>query len=100
MLVVKSKLYGNYVKLLRYNKVERLLKFSRGFFSELRLNGSIRFVFYSNFLLVFSIKRFIKNYCLVTRRHLGLVRYFRLSRMTFRELASFGNLPGIRKSSW
>jgi small subunit ribosomal protein S14 len=37
--------------------------------------------------------------CKITGRARGYMRYFGLSRMTFRELASKGELPGVIKSS-
>ncbi len=42
----------------------------------------------------------LKNRCLVTGRPRGYMRKFGLSRITFREMASLGLLPGVRKSSW
>ena len=42
----------------------------------------------------------LKNRCEVTGRSRGYMRKFGLSRITFREMASEGLLPGIRKSSW
>ena len=42
----------------------------------------------------------LKNRCEVTGRSRGYMRKFGLSRITFREMASRGLLPGIRKSSW
>ncbi len=42
----------------------------------------------------------LKNRCQVTGRSRGYMRKFGLSRITFREMASLGLLPGIRKSSW
>ena len=42
----------------------------------------------------------LKNRCEVTGRSRGYMRKFGLSRITFREMASMGLLPGIRKSSW
>ena len=41
-----------------------------------------------------------KNRCSATGRSRAYMRKFGLSRITFRELASLGYLPGIRKSSW
>ena len=41
-----------------------------------------------------------KNRCFVTGRSRGYIRHFGLSRITFRELALRGELPGIRKASW
>ncbi len=37
--------------------------------------------------------------CRITGRARGYMRYFGLSRMAFRELASKGELPGVIKSS-
>lgn len=37
--------------------------------------------------------------CKITGRARGYMRYFGLSRMTFRELASKGELPGVIKAS-
>lgn len=42
----------------------------------------------------------LKNRCAVTGRSRAYMRKFGLSRITFREMASLGLLPGIRKSSW
>lgn len=40
------------------------------------------------------------NRCEVTGRRRGYLRRFRMSRITFRELASAGMIPGVTKSSW
>lgn len=39
------------------------------------------------------------NRCRITGRARGFMRFFGLSRLTFRELASKGELPGVTKSS-
>jgi len=41
-----------------------------------------------------------RNRCSVTGRPRGYMRQFGISRITFRELASNGLIPGIRKASW
>lgn len=41
-----------------------------------------------------------KNRCSLTGRAHGYYRKFGVSRITFRELASSGDLPGVRRSSW
>lgn len=41
-----------------------------------------------------------KNRCQVTGRAGAYVRYFGLSRITLREMAHKGQLPGLRKASW
>lgn len=38
--------------------------------------------------------------CEMTGRPKGVLRKFKLSRITFRELAYKGQLPGVKKSSW
>ncbi len=40
------------------------------------------------------------NRCQVTGRRRAFIRRFKLSRITFRELASKGEIPGVVKASW
>jgi small subunit ribosomal protein S14 len=40
------------------------------------------------------------NRCEVSGRRRGFIRRFKVSRLTFRELASQGLIPGVTKSSW
>ena len=42
----------------------------------------------------------LKNRCGLTGRGKGYIRFFGVSRVKFRELASDGKIPGIKKSSW
>lgn len=42
----------------------------------------------------------LRNRCKLTGRPRGYIRYFGISRVKFRELASYGKIPGVRKSSW
>lgn len=42
----------------------------------------------------------LRSRCGVTGRPRGYIRKFGLSRITFREYASKGQVPGITKSSW
>lgn len=42
----------------------------------------------------------LRNRCMLTGRARGYLRKFKLSRLTFRELASMGMIPGVTKSSW
>jgi len=42
----------------------------------------------------------LKNRCSETGRSRGYIRTFGLSRISFREHASKGEIPGITKSSW
>ena len=42
----------------------------------------------------------VRNRCSQTGRPRGYLRFFGVSRIVFRELASAGLLPGVRKASW
>lgn len=42
----------------------------------------------------------VVNRCEVSGRRRGYLRRFGLSRITFREMASQGLIPGVTKSSW
>lgn len=42
----------------------------------------------------------LKNRCGITGRPKGYIRFFGISRVTFRELASAGKIPGVTKASW
>jgi small subunit ribosomal protein S14 len=42
----------------------------------------------------------LKNRCQLTGRPRGYIRYFGLSRVTFREMALNGKIPGVTKASW
>ncbi|MBE7442990.1 MAG: 30S ribosomal protein S14 [Flavobacteriales bacterium] len=47
-----------------------------------------------------SSKVRLHNRCKLTGRPRGYMRQFGISRVTFREMASSGLIPGIRKASW
>ena len=47
-----------------------------------------------------SSKIRLRNRCQLTGRPRGYIRQFGLSRITFREMALDGKIPGITKSSW
>jgi small subunit ribosomal protein S14 len=47
-----------------------------------------------------SSKVRLHNRCKLTGRPRGYMRQFGLSRVTFREMALAGKIPGIKKSSW
>ena len=42
----------------------------------------------------------LHNRCKITGRPRGYMRNFGVSRVTFRELANQGLIPGVRKASW
>lgn len=42
----------------------------------------------------------LRNRCSITGRPRAFIRKYGVSRITFRELASSGKIPGVTKSSW
>ncbi|MFT3829611.1 MAG: 30S ribosomal protein S14 [Opitutaceae bacterium] len=42
----------------------------------------------------------VRNRCALSGRPRGYIRRYRVSRITFRELALSGKIPGVTKSSW
>ena len=42
----------------------------------------------------------LHNRCKITGRPKGYIRQFGLSRIQFREMASQGLIPGVKKASW
>lgn len=78
-------------KFLIYNS--KLKKNSNFFFNLINLN------FFHNFFKN-NTKTKIHNYCIISGRSRGIVSFFHVSRLTFRELASQGLIPGIKKSVW
>ena len=42
----------------------------------------------------------LHNRCMITGRPKGYLRQFGLSRIQFREMASKGLIPGVKKASW
>ena len=42
----------------------------------------------------------LHNRCSMTGRPKGYMRQFGISRITFREMASSGLIPGVKKASW
>jgi small subunit ribosomal protein S14 len=47
-----------------------------------------------------SAKVRLRNRCQVTGRPRGYYRHLKMSRIALRDLASFGQAPGVVKSSW
>ena len=42
----------------------------------------------------------LKNRCQITGRPRGYMRFFGMSRITFRDMALAGKIPGVTKASW
>jgi small subunit ribosomal protein S14 len=47
-----------------------------------------------------SSKVRMHNRCKLTGRPRGYMRHFGISRVTFREMANMGLIPGVKKASW
>lgn len=47
-----------------------------------------------------SSKVRMHNRCSITGRPRGFMRVFGINRVTFRDMANFGLLPGVKKASW
>jgi len=47
-----------------------------------------------------SSKVRLHNRCQITGRPRGYMRQFGISRVTFREMALSGKIPGVKKASW
>ena len=47
-----------------------------------------------------SSKVRLKNRCQLTGHPKGYMRFFGLSRVTFRDMALAGKIPGVKKASW
>jgi len=47
-----------------------------------------------------SAKNRVHNRCGLTGRPRGYMRQFGISRVTFREMALSGMIPGVKKASW
>ncbi len=47
-----------------------------------------------------SSKVRLHNRCTITGRPRGYIRIFGINRVTFREMANNGLIPGVKKASW
>jgi small subunit ribosomal protein S14 len=85
-----------------FQKYEILRLFLKSLLRDARVPKHIRFqsVLRLNKLPRRSSKVRITNRCIVTGRGRGNLSQWKLSRITFRELASQGLLAGVRKASW
>lgn len=84
-------------------KIETRLLINKFLFRNVLISTSDKqkILFLNNSFLKRSIRFTVaaKNRCLFTNRSGSIIRYFRLSRIMTKQLASRGLLPGIRKSS-
>lgn len=85
-----------------FRKIEANRLFCRAIFSELRFSSNVRFFFFLKLMNLYRHNNLTKlNYfCPDTNQKRGVLRFFNVFRMKFRENVSFGAYSGIRKSSW
>lgn len=71
----------------------------KSFFFDKRVKFSIRFITRSRIFYYKKYKSicFIRNRCLMTGRTRFILRYFGLSRMSFKNRASVGFLTGVKR---
>lgn len=88
----------NYVKFFKKNETKRLML--RAIFSDLRFHGALRLQSYLKLMKSDSGLTKITYSCIESSQTKGVVKFFNVYRMIFRENASFANYVGIKKSSW
>lgn len=86
----KVKAFANKRKALKEITMNKALPLEERFAAQLKLAKLPRN----------SAKVRIRNRCELSGRPRGFYRRFGLSRIALRDLASFGDLPGVKKSSW
>lgn len=82
--------YSAQYKKLKSRVMDKTITIEERFEAQLELNKLPRN----------SSKIRVRNRCKVTGRPRGYYRKFQMSRISLRELAAFGLIPGIKKSSW
>jgi small subunit ribosomal protein S14 len=80
---------------VKRDKLKKIIKDPSKHFNE-RLNALVKL----SEMIKDSSKVRIRNRCAITGRPRGNLRKFGMSRITIRELASWGQIPGLIKSSW
>jgi ribosomal protein S14 len=77
-----------------------LMKYNMSlYFLDYKYKNLIFFKYMRKFHVNASMAR-INSICLISGRAHWVLRRFRVSRMTFHQLADFGDINGIRRSSW
>ena len=79
------------------NLLLKFITYSTSLTKEIRYKAFNIFLNKSNLNIY---KSRIKNRCIFTARGRSILSDIKISRITFRKLASNGSLLGIRKSSW
>lgn len=79
-------------------KKELRFYFYKAVFGDLRLPSVYRF--YINFFIRDLRRLRVRYFCYSTSQFRGLVHFFNVFRMFFRDNALFARYSGIKKSSW
>lgn len=86
-----------------FNKNEynwMLMKYNMSlYFLDYKFKNWVFLKYMRRFHLNSSMSR-INSICLLSGRAHWVLRKFRVSRMTFHQLADFGQIIGVRRSSW
>lgn len=93
----KDKAVRNY---FNNNEMEKILL---NYYINVSIDKRYKFFIYYKFVKSFHLNSSssrIVNICLKTGRSSWIIRQFRLSRMSFKELAEFGKLNGVRRAIW
>jgi len=91
----KYKIY-NYSRY--FKKYELMWRMNKSFVSDLRLVNINRFFFF--FFIKQSYYTKINYFCMQTNQMRGLVHFFNIFRMNFRDNALFARYSGIKKKTW
>jgi hypothetical protein len=88
-----------YAKLKHYIKFNELLYLIyKAFFFELRFINIIRF-YYISYQINLKISK-LNFFCIRTQQKKGLIYFFNIFRMNFKQNALFGTYSGIKRKSW
>jgi small subunit ribosomal protein S14 len=90
----------DYLKRKLFLKLEQDFLIYRFILYSTQLKKGLRNLIFTNIYNSKNYKTQIKNRCIITSRSRSVISSYKISRLTFRLLASNGLLSGIRKSSW
>jgi small subunit ribosomal protein S14 len=98
--MIKAKSSIDLKKRYNYSNREVKLYLLKSIFNNQYLNNYIRMRAGIKLAKLNSNLTKIVNRCIVTGRSGGVLREFKVFRMTFKEKAARGHLVGVKKSSW
>lgn len=99
---MKKQIKKNINQRYSFKKTEKQRLILKAITQNLNLGKNIRWKTQKKFLTIPQISSLtrIKNRCILTGRSKSIYRFFKLSRIQLRKLASEGFLPGVSKYSW